>query len=102
MIRNVTLTKAKRQHVRKQLPYPPYVKSTNPYAHVWVFRIVIKANGETKNEDIVNMLIFTLCDTIVKWSYDFLTEHCNNIFAKLEHIINCSNLQITMNKYTCS
>jgi hypothetical protein len=73
MIRNVTLTKAKRQHVKKQLPYPPYVKNMNPYAHVWVFRIVIKTNGETENEDIVNMFIFTLCDTIIKWSYNFFT-----------------------------
>ncbi len=73
MIRNVTLTKAKRQDVKKQLPYPPYVKNTNPYACVWVFRIVIKANGEIENEDIVNMFIFTLCDAIVKWNYNFLT-----------------------------
>jgi hypothetical protein len=86
MIRSVTLTKAKRQHAKKQLPYPPYVKNTNHYVHVWVFRIIIKANGETENEDIVNMFIFTLCDTIVKWSYNFLIEHCNNIFAKLEHV----------------
>jgi hypothetical protein len=84
-MKNVTLTKAKRQHVRKQLPYPPYVKNTNPYIHVWVFKIIIRANGETENKNIVNMFIFTLCDTIIKWSYNFLTKHCNN-FAKLEHV----------------
>lgn len=59
MIRNVTLTKARRQHVRKQLPYPPYVKNMNPYIHVWMFKIVIKANGEIKNEDIIVHIHFT-------------------------------------------
>ncbi len=59
MIRNVTLTKARRQHVRKQLPYPPYVKNMNPYTHVWMFKIVIKANGEIKNEDIIVHIHFT-------------------------------------------
>lgn len=84
MIRNVTLTKARRQHVRKQLHYPTYVKNMNPYTHVWMFKIVIKANGEIKMKTL--LFIFTLHDTIVKWSYNFLVEHCNNIFANLEHV----------------
>jgi hypothetical protein len=33
-----------------------------------VFKVAIWANGETKDEDMVNLLISTLCDTISKWT----------------------------------
>jgi hypothetical protein len=52
--RSVTLIKVKRQHLRKQLPYPPYVKNID--VHVQVFKAAIQTNGETKDENIVNML----------------------------------------------
>ncbi len=51
--RSVTLIKVKRHHLRKQLPYPPYVKDIN--VHVRVFKVTIQMNGETKDGDIVNM-----------------------------------------------
>jgi hypothetical protein len=49
-----------------------------------VFRTTIHANCETKDENIVNMFIFTLHDIISKWSKNFLAKHSNYIFAKLE------------------
>lgn len=51
--RSVTLIKVKRRHLRKQLPYPPYVKDIN--VHVRMFKVTIQTNGETKDGDIVNM-----------------------------------------------
>ncbi len=35
--RSVTLVKVKRQHLRNQLSYPPYVKDID--VHVWVFKV---------------------------------------------------------------
>jgi len=49
-----------------------------------VFKTTIQTNGETKDEDIVNMSIFTLHDTILKYNQNFLAKCYNYNFAKLE------------------
>jgi len=46
------------------LNYPEYVNNFNLDAHVRVFKVAIKANGETKDVKIVNMFSFTLKDTM--------------------------------------
>jgi hypothetical protein len=40
------------------------MKSFDPYAYVKVFKAAIKANGEIKDSKIVNLLSFTLIDTM--------------------------------------
>lgn len=64
VIRNLTSTKVTRQHTKKYLPCPPYVKDKDLYARVWVLITIIQVNGEMKNEDIVNLFIFNLHETI--------------------------------------
>jgi hypothetical protein len=79
--RSVTPMKVERQHARKQLPYPQYVKDTYPNFHVWVFKASIRANCETKDKNIVNMFIFTSHNTISKWSQNVLAKCFNYILA---------------------
>jgi hypothetical protein len=40
------------------------VKDFDPYAHVKVFKVAIKANGKTEDAKIVNMFNFTLKDIV--------------------------------------
>ncbi len=44
------------------LNYLEYVKDSNLDAHVKVFKVDIRANGETKDEKIANLFSFTLRD----------------------------------------
>jgi hypothetical protein len=44
--------------------YPEYVKDSNSNAYVRVFKVAIKANGETKDVQIVNLFSFTLRDIV--------------------------------------
>ncbi len=55
-----TIVKPTKQHTKKQFLYPHYVKDIDLDAHVWVFKVVIKSNGEIEDENIVNLLMFTL------------------------------------------
>lgn len=40
--------------------HPPYVKDINFDSHVSVFKVAIKGNVMTNDNDIVNLFIFTL------------------------------------------
>jgi len=44
--------------------YHEYVKDSNSNAYVRVFKVAIKANGETKDVQIVNLFSFTLRDIV--------------------------------------
>jgi hypothetical protein len=46
--------------------YPPYVKDIDLDVHVQVFKATIQTYGETEDEDIINMSIFNLHNTILK------------------------------------
>jgi hypothetical protein len=41
----------------RELQYPTYVKDTNPNVHIIVFKKAIKANGETMEVDIINLVL---------------------------------------------
>ncbi len=56
---SATIIKPNKEHVRKHLPYPPYVKDTHPNSHVRVFKAIIKTNWETKEKYIVNLFTFS-------------------------------------------
>jgi hypothetical protein len=65
---SVTSIKVRRQHVKKQFPYPLYVKYINLNGHVQVFKTIIWVDGEMEDENIVNMFIITLHNIISLWS----------------------------------
>ncbi len=44
--------------------YPEYVKNFDPNAHVRIFKATIRANSETNDAKIVNMLNFALRDIV--------------------------------------
>jgi hypothetical protein len=44
-------------------------------AHIWVFKKIIKMNGETNEEDIISLFGFTLQNAISKWEEFFKTHH---------------------------
>jgi hypothetical protein len=47
-------------------------------------QIYNKNQWRDRNEDIVNMFLFTLRDIIFKWGQNSLGEHPNCIFIELE------------------
>jgi hypothetical protein len=52
------------KHYHRPLNYHGYVKDSNSDAHVGVFKIAIKTNIETNDVEIINILNFTLGDTM--------------------------------------
>ncbi len=104
MIRSVTLTKAKRHHANKQLPYPPYIKETNFDVHIRVFRATIWVNGEMEDEDFVNLFIFTLYVTQSWKGVRISLQNVSTTFLQSwnMHFANSSNLSRVMNVYQCS
>ncbi len=49
---------------RQLLNYLEYVKNSNQDAHVKNFKATIRTNGETKDENFVNLLNITLRNTL--------------------------------------
>jgi hypothetical protein len=60
----------------RPLNYHEYKKDIDPNAHVWIFNITIKANGEIKDEKIMNMFSFTLKDIAFDWYW--CSNYMNN------------------------
>jgi hypothetical protein len=56
----VILSKPISKFPYRKLQYPTYMKDIDPYAHIRVFKKIIKVNGETMETDIINMFGFTL------------------------------------------
>jgi hypothetical protein len=65
----------------RPLNYLEYVKNSDQDAHVRIFKATIKANGETKYADIVNLFSFTLRDTVFDWCNNYMGGYPNCIFA---------------------
>ncbi len=61
----------------KKLQYPTYVKDTNPNAHIKVLKKAIKVNGETMEDDIINLFGFTFRDNISEWGEKYVRDHLN-------------------------
>jgi hypothetical protein len=68
----------------RKLQYPTYVKDIHPDAHIRVFKKAIKANGEMVEADIINLFSFTLRDNIFEWGENYVQDHPNHTFEKLE------------------
>jgi hypothetical protein len=52
--------------------YATYVKDTDLDAHNRIFKKTIKANGEMVEINIINLIGFTLKDTIFEWGEIFV------------------------------
>jgi hypothetical protein len=68
----------------KKLQYPTYFKHTNLDYHIRVFKKAIKANGETMEANMINPFGFTLRDNIFEWGENYVQDHPNCNFEKLE------------------
>jgi hypothetical protein len=55
----------------KKLQYPTYVKDIDFDVHIRVFKKAIKANGETIEFNIINLLGFTFKDNIFEWEKNY-------------------------------
>ncbi len=68
----------------KKLQYPTYVKNTDLDAHIKVFKKAIKVNGEMVEVNIINLFGFTFRGNISKWGENYVQDHPNCTFEKLE------------------
>jgi len=68
----------------RKLQYPTYVKDIDLDVHIKVFKKAIKTNGETMEVDIINLFGFTLRNNIFEWGENYVQDHPNYIFEKLE------------------
>ncbi len=53
-------------------------------AHVIVFKVIIKANGETKDVDIGNQFSFTFKDNVYDWCNNYMGDYQDCTFAELQ------------------
>jgi hypothetical protein len=67
-----------------KLQYPTYLKDIDSDVHIRVFKKGIETNGEMGEADIINLFGFTLRDNIFEWGKNYLQNHPNCTFKKLE------------------
>jgi hypothetical protein len=65
------------------LNYLECVKDSNLDVHARVFKVVIKANDETKYSKIVNVFSFTFKNIVFDWCNNYMGDYPNCTFAKL-------------------
>jgi hypothetical protein len=58
-----------------------------------VFKKAIKINGETMEAKIINLFGFTLKDNISKWGENYVQDHTNCTFEKMEQTY-CKQLKL--------
>jgi hypothetical protein len=63
--------------------YLEYVKDFDPNAQVKVFKVAIRTNNEIDDAKIVNLLSFTLRDTMSNWCNNYLGDYRDCTFAEL-------------------
>jgi hypothetical protein len=68
-----------------KLSYPIYVKDTNLDVHIQIFKKAIKTEDKKINEDIINLFGFMFKENISKHGENFVQNHHNHTFVKLEH-----------------
>jgi len=79
-----------------KLQYPTYVKDTDLDVHIRVFKKAIKANGETMEANIINLFGFILKDNISGWGENYVQNHPNCTFQKLEQTF-CKRFKMVKN-----
>jgi hypothetical protein len=68
------------------LKYLDDKKCANPNAHVKVFNIAIRANGETFKEYIINAYNYTLRKTTSNWCHKYMLDFPNCILSDLTQV----------------
>jgi hypothetical protein len=71
------------------------MKDIDPDAHIRVFKKAIRANEETMEDDIINLINFILQDYISKWGKNFAQDHPNCTFEELEQAF-CKHFRTMM------
>jgi hypothetical protein len=66
---------------RRPFDYIKYVKDFHPNNHVKVFNSTIRANGKTKDEEIINLFSFTLRDIMFDWCNNYMGNYLDYTFA---------------------
>jgi hypothetical protein len=72
------------------------MKDTNLDAHIRVFKKNNRINGEIMEVDIINLFGFALRDNILEWGENFVQDHPNCTFEKLEQVF-CKHFQTVNN-----
>jgi hypothetical protein len=73
------------QLYRRPFNYPKYKKDFNSDARVRVLKTTIKVNGDLMvNEEITNLLNFTLKDNASNWYNNYMRDFLNCRFVDLE------------------
>ncbi len=67
-----------------KLQYPTCVKDIDPDVHIEMFKKAIKTYGETMEFDIINLFTFTCMDSISEREENYVQDHPNYTFEKLE------------------
>jgi hypothetical protein len=68
----------------KKLQYPTYVKDIDLDVHIRVIKKAIEANVEMVEANIINLFGFTIRDNIFEWGKNYVQNHPNCTFEKLE------------------
>ncbi len=55
-----------------------YIKNVNPNAHLHMFKVVIRTNGETEDANIVNLFEFTLLNIMSNALYKLFLKVQND------------------------
>ncbi len=76
--------------------YQDYNKDAYLDVHVKVFQAVVKVNGETLEEYIINAFSYTFKKMASNWCYNYMLEVFNYKFLKLTHTF-CKRHQKTQN-----
>jgi hypothetical protein len=69
------------------LKYLDYKKDANPNAHVKVFNVAMKENGETYEEYIVNAFNYTLREMASYWGHKYMLKFHNYSFFELMQVL---------------
>ncbi len=65
------------------LNYLEYVKDSDPNAHVTVFNVAIKSNGEIEDAKMVNLFSFTFKDIVFDCCNNYMGDYWNCTFVEL-------------------
>ncbi len=68
---------------RSTLKYPYYKKNIGPKAQVRVFQAIVKVNGKTLEEYIVNVFNYTSRKMTLDWCHNYMLEFLDYAFLKL-------------------
>ncbi len=69
------------------MKYLDYKKDANANAHVRVFNVIVRTNGKTSKEYIINAFGYTLRKMASDWCHNYMSKFLNCIFSELTHAL---------------